>query len=146
VAKVVSGGYITDAGPIVYRVDHQIRFTGRQQAEIEKLLELFRNSPFSPPSVKECQAMVGNDVFSALIDLDILIAVSKEVVFQREDYQRMISELEKLFAARQSLTAAEVRDHFKTSRKYTLSLLEHLDSTGMTVREGDSRRLRNQHK
>lgn len=90
--------------------------------------------------------MVGNDVYTALIDLDILIAVSKDVVFRRGDYQRMISEMEKLFAARQSLTAAEVRDHFKTSRKYTLSLLEHLDSTGMTVREGDSRRLRNNYK
>ena len=146
VAKVVSGGYITDTGPIVYRKDHHIKFTGRQQSEIEKLLDLFRNSPFSPPSVKECQAMVGNDVFAALIDLDILIAVSKDVVFRREDYQQMISELEKLFAARHSLTAAEVRDHFKTSRKYALSLLEHLDSTGMTVREGDSRRLRNKHK
>jgi hypothetical protein len=35
-----------------------------------------------------------------------------------------------------------VRDHFNTSRRYVLALLEHLDATGVTVREGDARRLR----
>jgi selenocysteine-specific elongation factor len=40
------------------------------------------------------------------------------------------------------VTAAEVRDHFNTSRRYVLALLEHLDATGVTVRDGDVRRLK----
>jgi selenocysteine-specific elongation factor len=35
-----------------------------------------------------------------------------------------------------------VRDRFKTSRRYALAFLEHLDATGITIREGDVRRLR----
>jgi hypothetical protein len=35
-----------------------------------------------------------------------------------------------------------VRDTFNTSRKYAQALLEHLDSIGETVREGDFRKLR----
>jgi selenocysteine-specific elongation factor len=40
------------------------------------------------------------------------------------------------------ITLAEVRDLFSTSRKYAQALLEHLDSSGFTVREGDYRKLR----
>ncbi len=41
-----------------------------------------------------------------------------------------------------TLTVAEFRDHFKSSRKYALAFLEHLDAIGVTVREGDFRRLK----
>jgi selenocysteine-specific elongation factor len=37
---------------------------------------------------------------------------------------------------------AEARDQFNTSRKYILPLMEHLDSNGVTVRDGDFRRLK----
>jgi selenocysteine-specific elongation factor len=40
------------------------------------------------------------------------------------------------------MTVAEARDLLATSRKYVLPLLEHLDATGVTLREGDYRRLR----
>ena len=37
------------------------------------------------------------------------------------------------------ISAAVLRDRFSTSRKYAVSLLEYLDSLGITRREGDSR-------
>ncbi|MBU2611374.1 MAG: SelB C-terminal domain-containing protein, partial [Chloroflexi bacterium] len=37
---------------------------------------------------------------------------------------------------------ADVRDLFDTSRRYALALMEYLDSVGVTVRDGDSRRLK----
>jgi selenocysteine-specific elongation factor len=40
-----------------------------------------------------------------------------------------------------TITVADVRDKFQTSRKYALALMEHLDAVGVTVREGDLRRL-----
>jgi selenocysteine-specific elongation factor len=39
-------------------------------------------------------------------------------------------------------TMATLRDAFGTSRKYALPLLEHFDSIGLTIRDGDLRRLR----
>jgi selenocysteine-specific elongation factor len=45
-----------------------------------------------------------------------------------------------LLAARpDGLTVAEIRDELKTSRKYLLPLLSHLDATGVTRRRGDLR-------
>ena len=43
---------------------------------------------------------------------------------------------------RGGLTVAQARDHFQTSRRYVLALLEYLDSIGVTTREGDIRRLK----
>jgi selenocysteine-specific elongation factor len=54
----------------------------------------------------------------------------------------MVSEIRDLLKKQNAITAAEVRDHFNTSRRYVLALLEYLDAQGITVREGDSRRLK----
>jgi len=40
------------------------------------------------------------------------------------------------------ITVAEVRDIFSTSRKYAVSLMEHLDEQKVTRRVGDERVLR----
>ena len=38
------------------------------------------------------------------------------------------------------ISLAEVRDLFQTSRRYAQALLEHLDASGVTIRDGDFRR------
>jgi selenocysteine-specific elongation factor len=142
--KLVADGELVESGPIVRLPDHSIRFSPAQERDIEKLMARFANAPYSPPSVKECQAEVGEDVTAALVDLGRLVLVSPEVVYRQEDYQAMLVDLRRLFAQHGALSAAQVRDHFNTSRKYALALLEHLDAQGFTVREGDFRRWKNQ--
>ncbi len=41
-----------------------------------------------------------------------------------------------------SLTVAQFRDLFSTSRKYALAFLEHTDAVGVTLRRGDERVLK----
>lgn len=133
---------IAETGPLLRLPGYDIHFNLKQQQAVEALLERFRKTPYSPPSVKECQEAVGIDVFLALIDLGRLIQVAADVVFSAEAYQDMLTQIRRLFATQGTLTAAQVRDHFNTSRRYALALLEYLDAQGITVREGDFRRLR----
>jgi selenocysteine-specific elongation factor len=44
--------------------------------------------------------------------------------------------------AKKRITMAEFRDVVGTSRKYVVPLLEHFDSAGLTIRDGDYRALR----
>jgi selenocysteine-specific elongation factor len=44
--------------------------------------------------------------------------------------------------SRGSVTAAEFRDRYKTSRKYAIPLLEYFDREGLTIRMGEVRRLK----
>jgi selenocysteine-specific elongation factor len=140
--KLVAAGLLVEAGPLVSRPGFEIRFTAQQERSARSLLERFAAAPYAPPSVKECLAEAGEDVYTALVEMDTLVQLTPEVVFRREDYERMLAELRELFKEHGTLTAAQVRDHFNTSRRYVLALLEYLDSIGVTVRQGDERRLR----
>ncbi len=67
--------------------------------------------------------------------------VSEDVVFKADKYDEMVDMVKEDLQGNGTLTVADVRDKFDTSRKYALALMEHLDAVGITVREGDSRRL-----
>lgn len=139
--KLVAEEALKEAGPLVFQPDHTIRFTPQQQEKIDRLMKRFAASPYSPPTVKECQAEAGEDVIAALLELEQLVAVAPDVVFRQEDYLRMVGDVRRLIQHNGSLTVAQARDHFDTSRRYVLAFLEHLDTLGITVRDGDVRRL-----
>jgi selenocysteine-specific elongation factor len=142
VRKLVAEKIIEENGSLILRAGHTIHFTSQQQRLVDGLLKRFAASPYSPPTVKDCQAEVGEDIYNALIDLDQLVSVPPDVVFRRQDYDYMVAEIRGLLAKQSTITAAEVRDHFSTSRRYALALLEYMDAKGITVREGDIRRLK----
>jgi selenocysteine-specific elongation factor len=121
---------------------HNIQFTPEQKRFVQNLLNQFKTHPFNPPLVTECMEIVGKDVFQALLDLEELIQVSPEVVFWKPTYEEMIVIIKDLIKTRGSLTLAEVRDSFKTSRRFALAILEHLDRLEITERDGDSRKLK----
>ncbi len=121
---------------------HAVRFSPGQQKQVDSLLAKFAAAPFGPPSVKECQAMVGEDIFAALVDEGLLVQVSPEVVFRFQDYQTMLEGIRTAIQQKGETTLAEVRDLFGTSRKYAQALLEHLDAIGVTVRVGETRKLK----
>jgi selenocysteine-specific elongation factor len=43
--------------------DHEVRFSQFQQTKIDQLMDQFALYPYSPPTMKECQEQVGEDVF-----------------------------------------------------------------------------------
>jgi selenocysteine-specific elongation factor len=54
----------------------------------------------------------------------------------------MVKKIQAAIKQKGQITLAETRDLFNTTRKYAQALLEHLDSIGITVREGDFRKLK----
>jgi selenocysteine-specific elongation factor len=138
---IINQGQLAERGTLIQMPDHELRFTTQQQAAIDRLLARFAQAPYTPPSVKEAQLEVGEDVVSALIELGQLVQVSPEVVFRKQDYQALTRWVEQHFQNQAELTVAQFRDEFNTSRRYALGFLEHLDALGVTIRSGDARRL-----
>ncbi len=133
---------------IVRRVDNRVRlprfeivYTVDQERSVRSLMERFASHPYSPPTVKECRESVGGDLLEGLIESGQLVNVGEGVVFAQESYVEMIDRISERLKAEQEITVAQVRDMFKTTRKYALALMEHLDSIGLTYRVGDARRL-----
>jgi selenocysteine-specific elongation factor len=68
-----------------------------------------------------------------------LVAIGSDVLFDAATYQAMVESVRAYLAGHGSITVADARDQFDTSRKYALALLEHLDQLGVTKRVGDER-------
>jgi selenocysteine-specific elongation factor len=133
---------LEDHGLVICLTGHTLRFKPQEQKSIDGLLRQFSASPFSPPTVKECQVVVGSDIYNALVESGRLVQVNDEVVYRKEDYEHLVGAIKRYFNENPTLTVAEFRDQFQTSRRYALAFLEHLDSIGLTVREGDFRKLK----
>lgn len=132
---------ISETGGFARLPDHTIVFSAMHQKQIEQLMEIFALNPFATPSVKDTQKMIGEDVYDALIDLDLLIQISQDVVFRTEDYKSIEQKIITKTGHRGKITVAEIRDELQTSRKFALAILEYMDGQGITIREGDYRRL-----
>ena len=142
VKRLVAQNALSDTGGTVSISGHEIRFDSGQQAQIQGLMQRFADSPYAPPSVKECQTVVGEDVATALVELEQLKQLTPDVVFRSEDYEEMVAKVRAFISENGQLTVADARDLFGSSRKYMLALLEHLDAIGVTTRDGDFRKLR----
>jgi len=138
----VNEGFLAENGSFVLRSNFRVIFSSQQQSIITGLWKRFEQSPNSPPSVKECQADVGEELYDSLLDQGELVQVSSEVVYRRNNYDFLVKSVQEYFGQQETLTVAQFRDQYNTSRKYALAFLEHLDAIGITVWDGDFRRLR----
>ena len=141
-AKLIEEQAVREYHAFIAKAGHEIRFNGQEQADVQVLMRSFEQNPFSPPSIKECRSKVGEEVVNALVDLNELVTVSSDIVFRQQDYDLMVNKVKGTLENNGKITLAEVRDLFKTSRKYAQGLLEHLDATNVTFRDGDFRKLK----
>jgi selenocysteine-specific elongation factor len=138
-ARAAADGLIVDEAATVRLPEHQVRFSPQQQQAVDDLLARFRAAPYATPSVKEAAALVGEEVLGVLLARGDLVQVSPEVLFLRETYEEMVERIRTHIQQQGSITLAQVRDLFQTSRKYAQALLEYLDGVGVTRRVGDER-------
>jgi selenocysteine-specific elongation factor len=140
--RLIAEHSLTDHSVWLAKPEHEIKLDGADQVKAKELLRTFEKSPYSTPSLKECQSMAGEEVVNALIELGELVTVSQEVLFRKKDYDMLVGKIHTAIETNGEITLAEVRDTLGTTRKYAQALLEHLDAIGVTVRAGDARRLK----
>jgi selenocysteine-specific elongation factor len=142
VEKLVAEGVLAEVGPLLHLVGHEVHFSSDQQRAADDLQDRFAESPHAPPTIKESKTAVGEEIYFALLEMEELQPVSSEVVFRKADFDVMVTDVRSLIESNGSITVAQARDHFDTSRRYVLAFLEYLDSQGITKREGDVRVLK----
>ena len=141
-ARGVAEDLVEEAGEYLRRPGFEISFASEQQAKVDALLEAFRRQPYTPPSMAEAIAQTDADVVSALVYRRTLARLSEDVLFEAKIYDEMVARITAHIKAHGSMTVAQVRDTFNTSRKYALAIMEYLDEKKITRRVGDERVLR----
>jgi selenocysteine-specific elongation factor len=142
VALLITQQSIQEVGNWLAMPGHTVTFRGQDQIKVQELSRRFEQNPYSPPSVKESQAQVGEDILSALVEAGQFIIVSTDVIFRKPDYDSAVTKIQESLKQTERITLSEVRDLLNTSRKYAQALLEHMDAIGLTAREGDYRKLK----
>jgi selenocysteine-specific elongation factor len=145
-AGLLAEGQIAVEDDRVRMASHQIRIGPAVQKEVDRVEALFREGGFSPPAMDETLAgadkKVAQQARTVLFETGRLVDVGESVVLHREAIARAEQKIRDLFAARQELTASEIRQALGTTRKYAIPLLTYFDSRGLTQRKGEARVLR----
>lgn len=118
--------------------------TPAQQQRIDRLMTAFANAPYAPPIQQDALQILGNDaeLLDYLIDSGRLMRLPGDVLLRVEDFVAMVNGIVAHLTEHGSVTLAEVRDLFQTSRKYAQAVLEEMDARRITRRSGDARVLR----
>ena len=133
--RLLDDGTVIEDGGAIRLPTHRVQLTQVQQAQIDTFLKSLAESPYTPPSSLIPEA----DLLNLLVARHQVIKVSEEVVFSLQAYNEMVARITAHLKEAGGVTVAEVRDMFKTSRKYALALLEYLDGEKITRRLGDRR-------
>jgi selenocysteine-specific elongation factor len=133
--RLLDEGVLTEEGLSVRLPTYQIQLTPAQQTKIDTFLGSLAQNPYAPPT----DLIPEPDLLNLLIERQQVVKVSDSVVFPTSAYNEMVEKVVTHIKTRGKVTLAEVRDMFKTSRKYAQAFLEHLDAKKITRRVGDER-------
>jgi len=126
--------------------DFSPSLTRAQRAFFDNALALDPTTPFLPHSFTTLTQAAGrardlSEALDALFAIGALLRIGDDV-YRRSQVESAKTRIAGVIAKNGAATMAQLRDALGTSRKYSLPLMEYLDSTGFTIRDGDLRRLR----
>jgi len=133
--RLFNEGVLGEEGLAVRLFSYRVQLTRAQQAKVDSFLQSLVESPYAPPS----DHIPEPDLLNLLVEQHQVVKVSDDVVFSVSAYNEMVEKVTSHIKVNSKVTVAEVRDLFKTSRKYALALLEHFDEKKVTRRVGDER-------
>jgi selenocysteine-specific elongation factor len=142
VERAASENGLVASQDLVRRPDFAIKFSPEIQRKIDALIRQFEQAPYTPPSAQEAEQAIGAETIGALVTQDKLVRLNESVLLLPKAFAAMRDWVIATIQSNGQITAGEVRDHFNTSRKYAIALLEYLDDKRVTKRMGDARVLR----
>jgi selenocysteine-specific elongation factor len=131
-------GALVENGALVAPPGRTVTLSPAEEAEAAAFLEALRAGRYAPAP----ERLPAPELLAYLVDQAKAVAVGEGVVFAAEVYQEMVERIVAHLREHRTITLAQVRDLFGTSRKYAQALLEYMDQRGITRRVGDERVLR----
>ena len=129
---------IVEEKSVVRLVDHQPELTQHQEAQAISIMTKLRKDPFSSHKTID----IGDEIVNFLVDEQRVVKIDDNIIFHKEVYENIVSEVTKCIKDKGNVTVADVRDMLGTSRKYALSIMDYMDQQQITKRVGDTRILR----
>jgi selenocysteine-specific elongation factor len=122
---------------------HRPTLSSGQKSISEEILQKFAASPLTPPTKDEIQEL-GSDyelVTAFLIEQGKLVELKDGILLTDRGFEEIKAKVVDFLRQHGQATVSQLREHLGTTRKYMVPILEKLDQSGVTQREGDKRTL-----
>lgn len=124
--------------------DFEINYNKEQSRIKNDILKAYKEAKYTPPKYeelvqKEKDKKTFKMVYDSLLELGDLVKLSEECILLIEDVEAAKEKVIQYIKEKGSISAAESRDLFGTSRKYAVAILEYLDNLKLTKRVEDIR-------
>ncbi len=130
-------------GTLVKRVAHQPALPARFEHAVARLRAALAAQPLDPPSRTALEtSSQAIEALRFMVTTGQVIEIGPKVVLLAEPYQQAVALVEAHLAEKGSASVSELRQRIGSSRRVMVPLLEKLDREGITLREGDLRKLR----
>lgn len=146
-AAALTAGELAEDGETTLRVaGHEVRVPAGQEPILNRAVAALAAAGLTGCSTEELQREAGCSVATAAELTRYLRQTGRaravaDRLLAAEAYENARRVLLDLLGAREAITVAEFRDATGASRKPVVALLEHFDTIGLTIRQGDLRRL-----
>ncbi len=146
VGRMVEEGILDADQDLVALGGHRVSLGGDESELKEKILEAYRQGQLSPPTTKALAEKLGGakikDVLSLLVKEGSLAKVKEELFFTVEALKGLEERLRALLLEKGEVSTQEFKEMTGLPRKFLIPLAEYYDRTGVTIRVGEVRRLR----
>ncbi|HSE87697.1 MAG TPA: selenocysteine-specific translation elongation factor [Candidatus Binatia bacterium] len=129
-------------------VEHRVQLGGQEKSLMERIKKILGEQPMAPPDLKEIEKQLGvnrnklTEVIRLLERDRSVIRIATDLYYLSSTVDQVRAVLRKFLSEKGEITAGSFRDLIGSSRKYTIPLLEYFDREGLTIRIGDTRRLK----
>jgi selenocysteine-specific elongation factor len=133
---------------IIRLASHAVSLGGKQADVKDKILKTYLSAGLEPPYFKELAKSLDADpkrsreVLMHLVAEGIMVKVKEDLFFHSEAVNTLKKKLVEFLGARGEITTPQFKEMTGVSRKYVIPLAEYFDSTSVTLRVGDVRKLR----
>ena len=136
--RLVEDSVIEEKDQYVHLPDHLVVLSPDMVIKSESYLKILEEDLYSPPTDQAPDP----ELLAAMVEMGKVVKVNESVVFSALAYDQLVENIKNHIVSQGSITVADARTMFNTSRKYILPLLEYLDQQRITQRIGDERVLR----
>lgn len=145
VHRLMDLGTLMDCGKTVSMQGFEAVLTPEQEKLKERIAGMYKDAGIEIPKNDEIYALdsdkrVINAIFDRLYKEGVLVKVDPSYNISQEGWNRVVAAA-RTAGAEGSFVLADFRDTLNTSRKYASVYLAALDRTGITVFDGERRRL-----
>jgi selenocysteine-specific elongation factor len=148
VQHLIKTGQIVAEEDTVRLARHKVALAADQKTLRKQILTALESAQLSPPYFKDfCHDLKvpldqAKEVLALLINEGLVVKIKEDLYYHQRPLEQLKQKLVDFLITHEEISTPQFKDMTGASRKFVIPLIEFFDSTQVTIRVGDIRKLR----